>query len=572
VPLVLLTALFEAAGAAAVFGLIRVLTDPAQATALPVAGALLRRLPPLEPRATVVLFALSVALFYALKNGLGALSAWAQARCVRDSTAATSTALLRGYLAAPWSFHLRRNSAELIHDAHQAVERVYTLVMSPALGILTESLVALGIVAVLLVAAPGVTLFAVSVLLSLSLLFLRITRGAAVRLGARLDVHAAASLRHLQQALGAVKELKVLGRERRFADSYAEDQRALARVHRRYATIAALPRLVVETIFVCGALLVVVVLTARGGTGTETVPLLGLYAYAGFRVIPSANRILWLFGEVRFGTPAVERVHRDLAILPAVAPAPTGPCPFVDRLALERVSYVYPADARPLLCDVELVVRRGEAVGIVGPTGAGKSTLVDLVVGLLEPTEGRISVDGVDVRTCLPAWQHQIGYVPQAIYLLDDTLRRNIALGVPDAEIDETRLRAAIGRAQLEAFVAALPQGLDTRVGERGVRLSGGERQRIGIARALYHEPAVLVFDEATSALDGRTEAALTEALGALRGGTTMLIVAHRLTSVRRCDRLVLLRDGRVADTGSFDELVTRSAEFRALAATAGGR
>ena len=570
VPLMVLGAVLEAASAAAIFALVRVVTDPLQASALPVLGPLLRRLPPLAPATTIVLFAGLVGLFYAVKNGLGAVSVWAQARCVQDATAATSVALVRGYLGAPWRFHLQHASSDLVHDAHQAVERIYRSVMAPALGIVTEGLVALGIVAVLFAAAPVVTSVAVTALLAISLLLLRLTRGATVRLGARFDRLTATALRHVQQTLGAVKELKVLGRERGPLAVYAADRRALADVGVRYGTLAALPRLVIETVFVAGALLVVMLLTARGGTAAETVPLLGLYAYAGFRVIPSANRIVWMIAEIRYGSAAVDRVYRDVRALAAAPPAVGGHLTFHDRLALERVSYGHGA-GECVLHAVDLVVRRGECLGIVGPTGAGKSTLCDLLVGLLEPTEGRITVDGVDLRSCTAAWQRQLGYVPQTVSLLDDTLRRNVALGVPDGEIDEPRLRTAIRLAELEPLVATLPAGLDTLIGEADVRVSGGERQRIGIARALYGEPRVLVFDEATSALDGATETALTDALRALRG-LTMIIVAHRLTSVRHCDRLAVLHEGRIVDTGTIGDLERRSAEFRALAAMPGER
>jgi ATP-binding cassette subfamily C protein len=573
VPLLLLTALFEAVGAAAVFALIKVLTDPAQAATVPVASALVRRLPRQDDRMVVLVFTTLVALFYLAKNALAAASAYARGRCLEEAAAATATRLLRGYLAAPYAFHLRRNSAQLIHGAGQAVERAFGSVLGSVLGVFTEGLVAVAIVAVLLAAAPRPTLVAASALLGLSLLFLRLTRRSMLLLGARVDELGKATLRHLQQALGAIKEVKVLGREQFFADAFARDQAARARVRYLYATFATLPRLVVETVFVSGAMLVVLLVAAGGGTGTESVPLLGLYAYAGFRVIPSANRIVWLLSEIRFGRAALDRVRGDLALmaryLPAGAaePADSG-LRFDERLDLERVSYTYEQSAKPVIADLSLTIRRGESIGIVGPTGVGKSTLVDLLVGLLEPTAGRLAVDGVDIRTHLASWQRQIGYVPQSVFLVDDTLRRNVALGIPDREIDARRLQAATQQAQLDAVIASLPDGLDTVVGERGVRLSGGERQRVGIARALYHQPAVLVFDEATSALDSRTEAELTRAIEALRGDTTLVLVAHRLSSVRHCDRLVLLRDGRIADSGTFDELVARNADFRA---TTGG-
>jgi len=269
--------------------------------------------------------------------------------------------------------------------------------------------------------------------------------------------------------------------------------------------------------------------------------------------------------------PAVERVHALLLRFEgARAPEPGPPEPelrFERAIVLDRVSYQYEAGAAPVLTDVSLTIRRGESVGIVGATGAGKSTLIDLVLGLLEPTGGSISVDGVDIARARRAWQRRIGYVPQAAFLFDDTIARNVALGVRPAEIDAARLADALRMAQLAEFVATLPDGVDAQIGERGIRLSGGQRQRVAIARALYRQPEVLVFDEATAALDNQTEREVTRAIEGLRGQKTLVIIAHRLTTVRHCDTLVFLRAGRVDAIGPFDRLLEESAEFRAMAA-----
>jgi ATP-binding cassette subfamily C protein len=327
----------------------------------------------------------------------------------------------------------------------------------------------------------------------------------------------------------------------------------------------------VETTFVCGLLAVSLLLTLR--SGAAALPLLGLYAYAGFRVIPSANRIMMYVSELRYSRAWIHSLRDDLAALPAPAPAaePGEPIRFTRAVALERVSYTYADEneADRVLVDVDLTIARGESVGIVGPSGAGKSTLVDLLLGLLTPTAGRITVDGRDIAGALRSWQRHIGYVAQEPFVLDDTIRRNVAFGVTDVEIDDRRVTAALTLAQLGDFVAGLPGGLDTLLGERGARLSGGQRQRVAIARALYHEPEVLVFDEATSALDTPTERELIAALEALRGVKTLVVIAHRLTTVRRCDRVAVLRDGRLAAVGSYDELLARDAGFRAMAGSA---
>jgi ATP-binding cassette subfamily C protein len=244
---------------------------------------------------------------------------------------------------------------------------------------------------------------------------------------------------------------------------------------------------------------------------------------------------------------------------------------FRDAIALERVTYAYPGSEVPALRDVSLTIRRGESIGVVGPTGAGKSTLIDALVGLLPPSAGCVRVDGIDLTAARArTWRRHVGYVPQSIVLVDDSLRRNVALGIPDRDIDARRLAQAVRIAQLGPLVAAQPEGLEARVGEHGVRLSGGERQRVGIARALYHDPDLLVLDEATAALDTPTETALSAAIRALHGEKTVLLIAHRLSTVRSCDRIALLVDGRLADCGTFDELLARNAEFRRLAAEGG--
>lgn len=566
-PLALVTVALEAAGALAVYVLTRVVADPSSAAAIPLVGRFARHLPAGDDRAVILTVAAGTAALYLLKNGVAVLAAAQRSWCVEHATAATATALLRRYLGAPWSVLVQRNSAELVFNADQAVRRVYRTVLSAALAVATEALVAAGIVALLVVAAPGTTLIAGALLSAVAWAFLRRSRREASALGARVDAGREGALRRLQHALGATREIAILGRASFFVDAFADDQAELARVRTRHGVLAELPRLVIETTFVCVALSMIVVATYAGGGGVQSLPLLSLFAYAGLRVIPSVNRIVWQLNEIRFGLPAVERVERDLALPCPEAWTAVAPGPFVSSIELDDVSFTHPGAARPSLRQVSLVVRRGESLGIVGSTGAGKSTLIDLLTGLLDPTEGRVLVDGVDLRQDRPAWQAGLGYVPQAVFLLDDTLRANVALGIAPAAVDEARVRTAIGRAQLGEFVATLPAGLDTLVGERGARLSGGERQRVGIARALYREPLVLVLDEATAALDTRTEAELTRALEALHGDTTLIVVAHRLSTVRHCDRLVLLEDGRVADVGSWDELLGRSAQFRALAA-----
>jgi ATP-binding cassette subfamily C protein len=567
----MMSALFETVGAALVFALIKIVSSPAQASQLPLLATLVTLLPWRNDQAIVLGCTFAVAIFYLIKNSVLIVGAYLQSRVVARSTVRLSQQLLKGYLAAPYAFHLQRNSAELIHVVNNSADAIPRFVLAPAVAILSEGFVGAGLIGVLLVAAPTVTGAASVVLGGLFALMLCLTKHFFALWGTQEHELRQAILRTLQQSLGGIKEIRVMGREQFFHEAFSALQQSLARVLSLRATLSATPHVFVEAVFVCGVLTVVLLIALQGGLHADILPLLGLYAYAGFRLIPSANRIILYVNLIRSSATAVEQLVHDVQLFQQdagdlLARRNDLELSFTDSITLEAVSFCYEGAAEPALRDITARIRCGEAVGIVGPTGSGKSTLIDLILGLLQPSAGRIVVDGQDTARCVRAWQRQIGYVPQSFYLLDDSLRRNIALGVEDETINERRIRNAVRMAQLEEFVASLPEGLETVVGERGVRLSGGERQRVAIARALYHEPAVLIFDEATSALDTQTERELTRAIEALQRQKTVIVVAHRLSTVRYCDRLLFLQKGRIAGWGTFNELLERNPDFRTLA------
>ncbi|HEX9444936.1 MAG TPA: ABC transporter ATP-binding protein [Candidatus Binatia bacterium] len=570
IPVAIVAALMETLGAAAVFFLIKVVSDPASVYETPVLSFVFARLPWRGDRAVVQVLTVLVGLFYLFKNGLLAVFSYAQRKVVSESQITLARRMLEGYLALPYALYLQRNSAEMVRNLTDSVHRVFERVMMSAMIMVTEVLIVVGIVAVLMATAPWPTLIAVAVLFSLLGLLLKLTRNLLTRWGRLEHNLKRESLQSLQQTLGGLKEIRVLGRESFFYERFCGLQEALAGVVCLYETFLGLPRLLIETIFVFGMLLVLLLITARGGATQDVVPVLGLCAYGGFRVVPSINRMLMALNSIRFGGAAVDHLHDDLKLFerlglrgPSAAEAEA--LPFTDAIVLDRVRYRYEGGKGPALEDLSFAVRRGESVGIVGATGAGKSTLINIILALLRPESGRVTVDGVDIFAEPRRWQHKIGYVPQEIYLIDDTLRRNIALGRKDEEIDEEKLRAAVRMAQLEDFVAALPLGFDTMVGERGVRLSGGERQRVAIARALYHGPELLIFDEATSALDYQTERELSRAIETLQGDKTLILIAHRMSTVRKCARLLFLQNGRIEGEGTFDQLLETNREFRGM-------
>jgi ATP-binding cassette subfamily C protein len=569
-PLGILAAALEAAGGALVFALLTFIVEPRQGTRSHLVVVVWRVLAYLgrpNDGNTVLTLAVCAAVVHVGRNVLLVVLAWWRTRVVAFDTARMSTRLLSAYMGAPWPFHLRRGSAGLIEAVRDSARPFFEVFGASAI-VLTESAVVLGLCSVLIAVAPAPVTLSAAVMAGSVAVALRVTRDAQRRGGARQFEIGTALYRTLQHSLGALKELRILGRSRFFVDAFSDEALESARLETRRGVLDAIPRLLLETIFMAG--LVALIVVQGRYDRAAIVPLASLYAYAGFRLVPAAHRIAQQISTIRWTLSASEPLTADLRHLEAVRSGPVPPAgrvTFSERIDAAGVSFTYEGSRTPVLRDVSLSVARGESVAIVGATGAGKTTLVDILVGLLAPSAGAVSVDGAPIAGRTSAWQAGIGYVPQAPFLLDDTLRRNIALGVADECIDEKALARAVSIARLDTLLAGLPQGLDTMIGERGVRLSGGERQRVVIARALYPDPALVIFDEATSALDPATEREIAEAVDALRGARTIIVIAHRLTTVERCDRILLLSEGRITASGSYWELATGNEPFRRLAA-----
>jgi ATP-binding cassette, subfamily B, bacterial PglK len=559
VPVAGAAALIEAAGALAVFGLLRLVVDPEQVRTAPMVSRIFAMWPGNDPRSIVALLALGIGLFYVLRAMFLSWAEWLRHGIVYRSSAAAAERLLARYLGAEYLFHARRRSASLIEPMARASDIAYELSAGSAVNVLAEVVIIAALALVLIASAPPITLVTVAVVLSLVLIPIVITRRSWERIGESERELYQQQLHVLQQSLGAIKDVKITGRQPYFEARYRQIKRELGATKQRRAWAATLARLGVEATLILSMLLVVFLVMRQNVPGSDIVSVLALFAYTGFRVVPSANRIMLNVGYMREAHPWIQKMDEDMRQLRVPSPRPFEPeRPMLqETLACDHVSFGYEGGPPLALDDVSFTIRRGQSVGIVGPTGAGKSTLVDVLLGLLPPTTGRVLIDGEPLEGRERAWQRQIGYVSQDVYLLDDSLRRNIAFGIADGAIDEARLGAAVSQARLDEVVAALPERLDTTVGENGVRLSGGQRQRVAIARALYHDPPVLFFDEATAALDNQTEREVTEAIATVHGSRTVIAIAHRLSTVKNCDLLIYLRDGRLAGFGTYQELIT---------------
>jgi ATP-binding cassette, subfamily B, bacterial PglK len=549
-------AVLEALGIGAVIPAIALLMQGDLPARYPILAGLLARLGNPGPAQLATYGMLGLAAIYLVKTSFLAFLVWRQTEFSFDVQAHLSQRLYTTYLRQPYTFHLQRNSAELIRNAITEVNQFTGNVLLPGLLVVTEGLVAASIAGLLLTIEPLGATVVVLVLGATAWGFHRLTRERVLRWGAARQVHEGLRMQHLQQGLGGAKEVKLLGREADFLAQYQTHNVRSARLTQYQIAVVQFPRLMLELLGVVGLTILVLTMQAQGRDLASVLPAVGLFAAAAFRLMPSVNRMLGAVQALKFGRPVIDLLGVELT-LAAPPPARTVKVRQLrSAIALTGVQYTYPGAAAPAINEVSLVVRQGEAVGVVGASGAGKSTVVDVVLGLLHPQIGAVTMDDVDIREELRAWQDQVGYVPQSVYLTDDTLRRNVAFGLAEEQIDDAAVVRAVQAAQLTDFVRELPEGLNSVVGERGVRLSGGQRQRIGIARALYQDPAVLVLDEATSALDGATEQGVMEAVTALHGRKTLLIVAHRLSTVAYCDRVYRLDRGRVVAEGRPAELL----------------
>lgn len=562
-------AVLEVAGVALIFPLLLILADPTSIERFPLLGDLSASLGIRDQRQLYVVLIAAIAGLMVAKGAYMALFYNIQLRTIAGWKTALSRRLMRMYLFSEYSVHMKRSSSEIIRNI-SLTAMLYDQFVQPCIVIVTNGIVAVGLVALLLVVLPFETVFGVSALgIAAAVIYLTLRRHV-ISLGREAAALFKVRQRLLQQSVGAIRETKILGKEGYFSDRFAEVERRYFRNQRRYTFISLLPSLATEVVVVVALLGLVTYVLLSAEQPTDVFATLGVLAGTMFRLAPQFNRILGSFQMLNLSKFALEtlaaefeELERDLYVPP----------PGLGRLELERglrvdgVSYSYPGGEAEAVRDVSLHIRAQEFVGITGLSGSGKTTLLALVMGLLRPASGSVRVDErpLDDPETVRRWQNSIGYVSQSLFMVEESILANVAYGVDPEDVDLERVREVVRLAQLESFVEMQPNGLEEGVGEFGSRLSGGERQRVGIARALYIRPSFIALDEATSALDARTERDVSDALAALHGRQTMVVIAHRLSTLRECDRIVMMQGGRILGIDGFEALYRRCPPFREL-------
>ena len=517
------------------------------------------------------LFVLGIAVFILLIFTLlfKALTTYVQVRFIQMREYSIAKRLVESYLNQPYNWFLNRNSSDLGKTILSEVNYIITGGFSPMFNLIAEGTVAIALLTLLILVDIKLAITVAFTLgLAYSLIY-KFSQNFLNHIGQERLKANQSRFKAISEAFGAIKEIKVSGLEQPYTKRFADPAQNMARHQASSNVIRQLPRFAIEAIAFGGMLLLILYLMSNNDTFIDALPVIAVYAFAGYRLMPALQKIFSAFASLRIVGPALNALYEDQKKLqPFNLNQEKDLLKFNENIALKNIEYQYPNSSRTVLKDINLTIPINSTVGFVGSTGSGKTTTIDLILGLLEAQKGTLEVDGrVINKNNIRAWQRSIGYVPQHIYLADDTVAANIAFGVNSEEIDYRSIEQAAKIANLHEFVKSeLPQQYRTIIGERGIKLSGGQRQRIGIARALYHKPQLLILDEATSALDNLTEKRVMNAVYGLSKDITTILIAHRLSTVKKCDTIFLIEEGKIKQKGSFDELIKISKSFKANA------
>ena len=500
----------------------------------------------------IIVGAIALIVLYTLKNAYIAWEIYLHRSFAKKNQILYSKELLAIYLSKPYIFHVNNNTATLLRNVNSGAVIVFNYLLMPVFSLCTEIITAIAIW-IMLIAVDAFTAIVVAGIMAVMILaIIRVFRKQVVKQGKLQNEATAEYIKWINQGLGAVKETKVLRREKFFVTEFNEGYKKFAKAVQKYYFLNEIPRVIIEALVVTGLLLLIVYKMLMGENPLDIVPVLGVLALAAFRLMPSANRIVSYYNTIKNQMPFFNEIYSDLLRIKdglldgngEVLKEDQSRLDFNGKLVVDNLVFRYPENKEEVLQGVSFEIPKGKFVGVVGPSGAGKTTFVDIMLGLLQPTAGKIMCDGVDINKNIRAWQANLAYVPQDIYLIDGTVKENIALGLKTEDIDDALIDKVLHMAELYDFVNALPQGMETFVGERGVKLSGGQRQRIGIARALYQQPEVLILDEATSALDNETEKSITDTILKLKGQITIIAIAHRVSTLEQCDFKIKFENG----------------------------
>ena len=498
---------------------------------------------------------------FILKNAYLLLQTWAQARFVNKNQSKTISYMLEEYLNRPYEYYLNADIPTVFRTIDGDVPKVFTTLME-FIQLGTEGMVSLVLGLTLLITNPTMTLMLLVIAVGMTVIVIRVLKPTLNRLGRTSQKIQSQMGKWKLQSIYGIKDVKILNKENFFAGSFGKYSDRNAKLTTNYTVLNNMPRLLIETFSICGILGYLAVCIVNSQDLTELMPQISAFAVAAMRLMPSINRINTHLTNIAFYEPSVNYVYENVdftsyKLKGKYEKEKSGngePIRLEKEIRMEGITYQYPESDKPVLVDAQMAVPVGKSVGVMGPSGAGKTTAVDILLGLLKVKSGRILCDGRDIFENYESWLSHIGYIPQTIYLTDDTIRENIAFGVAKEEIDDARVWEVLEEAQMKDFVKGLPQEIWTTIGERGVRLSGGQRQRLGIARALYHNPEILVFDEATSALDTETESAIMEAIDSFHGRKTLIIIAHRLRTIENSDIIYKAEGGKIRRTVLTDE------------------
>ena len=514
------------------------------------------------------LFALGVFVFLLLVISLTfkAITTYAQTRFIKMRQYSISKRIVENYIYQPYSWFLNRNSADLGKTILSEVDTIIGRGVTPMMELISRGMVSIALIILLLLVDTKLTIIVGFIIGGAYGLIFYFTNNYLKRIGGERLTNNKLRFIAISESFGAIKEVKVGGLEKTYIEQFSKPARTFATHQSTSALLAQMPRFFFEAIAFGGILLMILYLMIQTGSFNKALPIISLYVFAGYRLIPAFQQIYVSFNQLSFVGASLDFLYNDLKSLKHYQVDENQNKLFLNNsITLKQIYYNYPNNLQSTLKNINMNIAVNTTVGIVGATGSGKTTTVDIILGLLEAHKGSLEVDGqVITKNNFRAWQRSIGYVPQHIYLSDDTVAANIAFGIKPKDIDKTAVEKASKIANLHEFVMnELSNNYNTTVGERGIRLSGGQRQRIGIARALYHNPQILVLDEATSALDSYTESVVMDAIENLGKNKTVILIAHRLSTVKKCDKIFLLEDGQIKKEGTFEQLITTDYKFR---------